>query len=400
MRSLRRQAGDAPKPGRPSRTRRWLGNLALFAAASLLGLVLCEVVARAFVDLGTFQYTSADGKTWNSPAPARKYVLTPGFSGRLSAQEFDHRVEINSLGFRGPERTLADEAPTIFVVGDSFVFGVGSEYEDTIPARLEHHLGRATGGGQPTDVWNLGVPGYALQQYLFTLEHYLALRTPKTVIVGLYLGRIPSGANDLTGSVKFERWQERRPEASTPSPHSPAATSQPPLSSRLQRAVERRSALYNLLLLRLGPALRSLAHDRASLDADATRQLERGWRLLDDFLTALRSSSRDAGFESLLVYIPEQPDVLSADRRLARRLRAVAASHGLPLVDGMRWISPSDSSELYYPLDGHLTPIGNELLARILSCALLDPRRGRGPGEDPGPDDCPEPVLESGSGSS
>ena len=128
----------------------------LLVAGLILALGFSEVICRYLIDTSVPRYVSRNGKHWNQDHPVRGYTLTPGYQGRLTAAEFDNRLEFNSLGLRGPELKLG--VRSAFVLGDSFVFGVGAEFDETIGERFAVHLQAIE--GRDLQVWNLGVPSY------------------------------------------------------------------------------------------------------------------------------------------------------------------------------------------------------------------------------------------------
>ena len=154
----------------------------LLVAGLILALGFSEVICRYLIDTSVPRYVSRNGKHWNQDHPVRGYTLTPGYQGRLTAAEFDNRLEFNSLGLRGPELKLG--VRSAFVLGDSFVFGVGAEFDETIGERFAVHLQAIE--GRDLQVWNLGVPSYTFQQYLSMLEEHLQHCIPEVVILCVY----------------------------------------------------------------------------------------------------------------------------------------------------------------------------------------------------------------------
>lgn len=355
-------------------------NLILLIVSTTISLLLAESIVRRFVRVGSYRYESRDGLPFQAEDATRQYALMPGYRGKLVAPEFNNVVEINSLGFRGPEERI--EAPWahryVFVVGDSFVFGVGVDQQSSIPGRLQEYL--AERYDACPRVWNLGVPGYATQQYVYAVERYLELAVPEVVVFAVYAGRLPSGANDLSGSVEFDTWEtelKARPQPdggprTLPSGEAARSRGGPRLSSpgllgRLKNWLSWHSALYNLILLRAGPEIRALTHRARTIDAENPQLLRQGWEILDRQLLRLRRLSHQHRFEVILVYIPEQSDLINNHRLLSDRLRVLAARHRYAYVDGFDVVPPSSAREAYYPLDGHLNSLGYSLFAREIA---------------------------------
>lgn len=87
----------------------------------------------------------------------------------------------NALGYRGPEPD--GDPDTVLVVGDSQVFGLGVEDDQTLAARLAEELGKP--------VLNGGVPTYGPDEYLAVVEEMAARQPLGTVVLVLNF------ANDL-----------------------------------------------------------------------------------------------------------------------------------------------------------------------------------------------------------
>ena len=109
--------------------------------------------------------------------------LRPGATERISfgGNPVTH-VRINSDGYRGADLPPPREGE-ILVVGDSQVFGLGVEEDQTFSARLAALTGRA--------VVNAGVPTYGPDEYDAVVEEMLARRKPSVVVYTVNM------ANDL-----------------------------------------------------------------------------------------------------------------------------------------------------------------------------------------------------------
>ncbi|MEI8012094.1 MAG: GDSL-type esterase/lipase family protein [Candidatus Omnitrophota bacterium] len=83
--------------------------------------------------------------------------------------EFDYTAGINRWGYRGPdfENPKPSGVRRVFVIGDSFTFGVGSPDDQTIPALLQRGLGARE---RSIEVVNAGIGGTS------PVTHYVNLR--------------------------------------------------------------------------------------------------------------------------------------------------------------------------------------------------------------------------------
>ena len=104
-------------------------------------------------------------------------------------------LSINSDGFR--DRNFSVEKPNntvrIMALGDSFVFGLGVELNDSYPKQLEILLNKNK-GEQNYEVLNFGVPGYNTKQEVEMLKEKGLKYKPDIVILG-YLGNDILNAN-------------------------------------------------------------------------------------------------------------------------------------------------------------------------------------------------------------
>ena len=138
----------------------------------LLGLTVGLVAAEAIFwvrDDGAFPHVNL-----YRPDPVLGVRLVPGSEQRLAfgGNPVTH-LRINRDGYRGADLPppAADE---VLVVGDSQVFGLGVEEDQTFSARLA----AARKGG----VVNGGVPTYGPAEYKAVVAEMLAKRHPKTVV--------------------------------------------------------------------------------------------------------------------------------------------------------------------------------------------------------------------------
>jgi lysophospholipase L1-like esterase len=126
--------------------------------------------------------------------------LRPGASQRLAFSGNPvTEVRINAAGFRGAELPPPSDNE-ILVVGDSQVFGLGVEEDQTFSAELARILETK---GQPRAVLNAGVPTYGPAEYRAIMEEQMAARRPSAVVF------VVNFVNDLFEASRPNRERHR-----------------------------------------------------------------------------------------------------------------------------------------------------------------------------------------------
>jgi len=115
--------------------------------------------------------------------------------------QLDYTVDTNRYGFRGPDWDLSPERKNIVILGDSFAFGWGVQWGETIGQVLERELQKSDPSYQ---VVNLAIPGWDIDLIIQSLELYKNLLRPVAVVYVFcpndLLGtikKLPSGAYDI-----------------------------------------------------------------------------------------------------------------------------------------------------------------------------------------------------------
>ncbi len=345
-----------------------IGRIGLLVVSSLLALGLAEVVCRQFVTVGSFRWVADAGGGWNESDEELGYRLVANYRGWVEAPEFRHRVEINSLRFRGPEPSTEE---ALWMLGDSFVFGIGVELAESLPGQVEAELARS---GKKVPVWDLGVPSWSFEQYRRELERRLETSRPLGAVVVFYLGERPSGANDLIGALEYQVAHEggARQKEPEPLPKRQHQRQRPFLDTEgAKKWLLHHSALYSAVINRFGPGLRGLLRRHSTPTAEEQAQLEAGWRMCAENLQELAKIAEREKLPLLVVAMPESGDLAKGDPKVGARFLALAAEAGIPALD----LSPVLQSEalemVYYPRDGHLQKRGNQLAADAVVRALL-----------------------------
>ena len=169
---------------KPEKARGWRRFRKLLLAAAFqiaLLLVLLEIAARIFDPAGVsyFPETARLFDTMVHEEPI-SYRLRPGLDG-----QFHHaRYQVNSLGLRGPDIAFDKSAGErrILWLGDSLVFGIGVNNEQTMPAVVERLANQGSRNARYRVV-NMGVPSYNTEQELIQLENLGLNLQPDAVLL-------------------------------------------------------------------------------------------------------------------------------------------------------------------------------------------------------------------------
>ena len=106
--------------------------------------------------------------------------------------QLNYTVDTNSDGFRGPDWDLSASRKNIVILGDSFAFGWGVQWEETIGKILERNLQK----NDPTyQVINLAMPGWDIDLIIRSFELYKDILKPVAVVYVFC-------PNDLLGGIK------------------------------------------------------------------------------------------------------------------------------------------------------------------------------------------------------
>ncbi|MDH3392532.1 MAG: GDSL-type esterase/lipase family protein [Desulfobulbaceae bacterium] len=113
--------------------------------------------------------------------PDLRYTLQKGLKDiRLNYPgKLDYTFSTNSEGFRGPEWDMSPERRNVLLLGDSFGFGWGVAWEETVGKLLEKRL---QGVDPRYQVVNLAISGYSVNSVVRSFELYKDRFKPEMVV--------------------------------------------------------------------------------------------------------------------------------------------------------------------------------------------------------------------------
>lgn len=193
--------------------RRWRRRLGLACASVIAAALAFEGLARWLGPRGWRSGWIPD-LTWADLGvrePRRGWALRPGLRARMVGPHDAYDVETDATGYRqasadGPR--AADEL-RVMALGDSVTFGWGVEREERYPELLAQALALRT--GRSVRLANLAVPGYSIDQSLWTYERDGVPWNPDIVVLCTVLNDV-AGANQGRHDGKAKPALSRRPD--------------------------------------------------------------------------------------------------------------------------------------------------------------------------------------------
>ncbi|QDU84893.1 hypothetical protein Pla163_20110 [Planctomycetes bacterium Pla163] len=318
----------------------------------------------------------------------------PSASGRLHGAEFDAHWSTTELGTRVTPRARPEApAPSVVLLGDSFVFGTAADTHDTIAARLQRAWDEE---GLELAAVNAGVLGWDTGQAVRWFETHAEALAPSAVVLFAY-------ENDLYWNTReaYDSSDGARPKVRI-DPVRSATDPEPPVERVAPKSLLEHTALgHTLLGLVGGSPPRRITVDGREIDAELAVLLPTaGTPELDAAidthtraaLERLRAAADAVGSKLLLVTVPAAPLFeddwrvryesrglagldWNCDRPIERFLR-LADEAGVAALDGTTALrahrAQDPTSRLFWREDWHLTPTGNEVVARAVAAYLTD----------------------------
>lgn len=344
------------------------------------------------------------------PDPQRGWRHIPGAKLRWT-EEGDGLVEINALGLRDPERTVAKKPGTyrIAVFGDSMTEAIQVNLEQTYTQLLEKRL-RARGWN--VEVINFGVSGYSPLQGYLTFDAVGKAFLPDLVLHAVFTD------NDIADCVRsLAAGQVGAPFAVDDESsvlnidYSGAIASSQDYDRQPIYAIRRWSATYRMLgaVVRTRRGVERFQATLESTGGVPKRHLvyldpagpdwNTAWRLYEQIMVAFVADARSIGSKFAVISVPagqvvdqrvwtrvmsdfpamasKRWNVLGPDERL----RQLGVAHGIPVLDPLSFFKsrvqgapmffggqdPSSQNGL-----GHMTARGHEVMAEALENLLVN----------------------------
>ena len=378
-----------------SRLSGWGKYATYLCVATLSVLLVMEIALRVFWGKpeGYFYHRPLDGSTLYLPSRTMRMAMGP----------IPYTVKTNALGFRGPEITKEKPAGVFRVVaiGDSVTDGFYVDNADTYPVRLEVFLGEA---GHRVEVVNAARGNASIDTEYYILRQFASGLSPDAVLLTF----VTNDIDDIRGRTKEELIGMNGVD------YEPSAKSEALIFARTAlgemlldwslksgfdnyRAYERMEDGAEIANRYTIPGARDFETNVARFMTDRVKPndsilgydtlTENHLGLIENYLFALghlKGYLANQGTELAFVYVPGYNQVhdLQSGAELPERLAAGCAALGVPFLDLTDAFRDEVREHVLHlaPVDYHMTPYGNEVMARavgeFLEERFLDVRDG------------------------
>jgi hypothetical protein len=328
--------------------------------AALLGVVFALGLAET-----TLRWVAPQEASWleiyRQEPGLPYYTMRANLRDTIETGEGRWHVHTDARGRRVARepRPEQPDAPLVLVLGDSFTFGQGVEYEDSFVGHLAARFGSAA------RVVNTGVNGYGPVQYRHVLESELALGArPRVVLVNVFVG------NDFLDCI----WNKQLAVVD-----GAIATA----DDSLRAWVKRHLHLYRLLSKAYQRFVPGRAGGRPAPEeiyreaAWRAGELARAREVFAEELRRITEIAASADATVVVTLIPTAdaiaPGAGPGVELPIAQARAVLATLPVTVLDLTDMLRSLGVRRAYFARDGHLTPEANAAVADALWPLLNGP---------------------------
>jgi hypothetical protein len=354
-------------------------NISMLLISLFLILLIFEIVLRVF-----FPIYAPVTKRNHSNVELMEYNSRFGWLHKkdlctwIETSEYSTSISLNVNYLRG--KLYKYEKPEglkrILVLGDSFVFGLGVNDNETFSVKLEEMFNLA---GFKTDVINMGVNGFGTDQEFLFLRDEGFKYSPDIVVCFLFVG------NDIRENSKDSQYGKFKPYFTLdnnklrlnnyPVPISESDIKESVISSGPRGRVwlpfgknflQKHSYAYiffrlryNYLLFKLG--VRKSNENNAPVSCEVTKAI-----LLEMKWLCQSNKSR-----FIVAIIPTKEQLLGVESTgFQEEFRVFAQKKNLEYIDLLDFLK--DKRDLNFVIDSHWNKKGHEYIARILFNVLKE----------------------------
>lgn len=370
----------------------------IFLAVSALVILLFSLLlSEIFLRWQNRRNQPIETRSCRISSPRYHHELVPGTICRSKYPEWDTTFSVNNLGFRDTEMTIDKPAGVfrVLMIGDSFIEGEAVELDETAAQVMETELSQSL--NRQVEVVNMGVMSYSPIIYRRVLEDKGLPLNPDLVIIAVDMSDWQNDFSyekdlDQNGNFRNVLFQQQmgRPHQALPG-----------VNSKIKFWLRTNSIVYATVADRIKQLIRRVkqipeptvfqVNDPLSDPHFVTRSDENAkrlqmWHPLEESLVSIDELMKKSRVPWIAVTYPYGHQVsenewvkgrlkngFEADKiyptAAADLLIDFGTSHGIKvfnLIDKFKLAAKTNQGLLYYPMDGHFTPLGHKIMAQSL----------------------------------
>lgn len=312
-------------------------NLFLLAFSLLIAFAIGEAASRYIVPI-------SPGPSILDIAGNKQNIsyVQPNNLFRIVTPDYDAQTTITRDGYRAP---AAKGKPDVIFMGDSFTYAQGVTDKQAFPAIYCQ--------AKNLNCANLSVPGSSTLYEIDRLESYIVDKEwrPKKVHFFFFTG------NDFGDNIEADAKRSRG------EPYEPGELNLNPTEANNKGTVEKaidlglkHSNLLRIAYFQLLPMIRNSAEENA-------QNLKRSLEITKKEFSRLDILSNTYGFDYQLYVIFSEPEIRhDIYKTLGPKIQAQSTKPIIMLGD----VFKSNTTDYFFPSDGHLSVQGNEKLSEFL----------------------------------
>jgi lysophospholipase L1-like esterase len=371
---------------KPAIVLRFLKDAAIVIGVSVALVLIAELFLRAFFPQ-RLEGTSLRGQRFSVRDEVLGMRYVPGAIWRFTHPEYEVEYAINADGFRDArEHPVPKPNGTVrmLVLGDSFTFGQGANYEDTWPVLIERQFERV--GNHRIDVVKAGMQSMDTRSEFLLMQELVKKYDADVIVVGFLINDLY--ANSLYGIEQEQLTLVTSAENGT---RDDAAESWFRTMKNTFVRNDRGGTFHLLNLSRRTLLANDSLYCRLYIASARGDFMSEPWKpevseqvkITETLFKKMHEYAQSNGKQLIVLSIPQQFQVLYLEEypgsrevdvaAFDRYFAGVARRHGFAWINSLESFAQAkeDPAKLFYRWDGHLTPAGNRVVADVFTRQIV-----------------------------